>query len=57
MYTIRLPLALAIMRVLLVKAHGETLAIPLASEGVAWFVMKTPIEVSAEQVSQFMPRC
>src|SRR5207245_8028401 len=29
-FTIRLPLTLAITRVLLVKAHGETLAIPLA---------------------------
>ena len=29
-FTIRLPLTLAIARVLLVKAHGETLAVPLA---------------------------
>jgi len=29
-FTIRLPLTLAITRVLLVKAHGETLAVPLA---------------------------
>ncbi len=28
-FTVRLPMTLAIMRVLLVKAHGETLAIPL----------------------------
>ena len=32
--------------------HGS-LTTPPCSEGVAWFVMKTPIAVSAAQVSQF----
>ena len=30
-----------------------SLTTPPCNEGVAWFIMKTPIEVSAEQVSRF----
>jgi carbonic anhydrase len=33
--------------------YNRSLTTLPCSEGVAWFVMKTPIEVSAEQVSQF----
>jgi carbonic anhydrase len=33
--------------------NNGSLTTPPCSEGVAWFIMKTPIKVSAEQVSQF----
>jgi carbonic anhydrase len=33
--------------------YNGSLTTPPCSEGVAWFVMKTPVEVSTEQVSQF----
>ena len=33
--------------------YHRSLTTPPCSEGVAWFVMKTPIEVSAAQVAQF----
>jgi carbonic anhydrase len=33
--------------------YSGSLTTPPCSEGVAWFVMKTPVEVSAAQVSQF----
>lgn len=33
--------------------YSGSLTTPPCSEGVAWFVMKTPIEVSAAQVEQF----
>ena len=33
-----------------------SLTTPPCSEGVAWFVMKTPVEVSAEQISAFAAR-
>src|SRR5215510_12434124 len=33
--------------------YNGSLTTPPCNEGVAWFVMKTPIEVFAEQVSQF----
>lgn len=33
--------------------YNGSLTTPPCSEGVAWFVMKTPLEVSAEQVAQF----
>jgi len=32
--------------------YSGSLTTPPCSEGVAWFVMKTPIEVSATQVEQ-----
>jgi len=33
--------------------YNGSLTTPPCSEGVAWFVMKTPMEVSAEQVARF----
>jgi carbonic anhydrase len=33
--------------------YNGSLTTPPCSEGVAWFVMKTPLEMSAEQVAQF----
>ncbi|MBM3224681.1 MAG: carbonate dehydratase [Candidatus Tectomicrobia bacterium] len=33
--------------------YNGSLTTPPCSEGVAWFVMKTPVEVSAEQIAQF----
>ncbi|HEC29109.1 MAG TPA: hypothetical protein ENI65_05940 [Gammaproteobacteria bacterium] len=34
-------------------SYSGSLTTPPCSEGVDWMVMKTPVEVSAEQVKQF----
>jgi carbonic anhydrase len=33
--------------------YGGSLTVPPCGEGVKWFVLKTPIEVSAEQIAKF----
>jgi carbonic anhydrase len=33
--------------------YGGSLTVPPCSEGVTWFVLKTPIEASAEQIAKF----
>jgi carbonic anhydrase len=36
--------------------YDGSLTAPPCSEGVSWFVMKTPIEMSAEQIAEFAKR-